>query len=130
MVSTGLAGSAVSVNSTSTLTANTLYHIAMTYDGTALRLYVNGAQDGSVATTLVLGSNSTQPMLGALQVTTDNRWSGWMLDVRWYGRALSETDIWQLSAPATRWDLYAPALLAGMAGGAPLLPQPQMQVVS
>ncbi len=36
------------LNATSTLTANTWYHLAATYDGAVMRLYINGVLDGSL----------------------------------------------------------------------------------
>jgi hypothetical protein len=39
------------VVSTTALTANTWYHLAGTYDGTTMRLYINGVQDATFAAT-------------------------------------------------------------------------------
>jgi hypothetical protein len=67
-------------------------HVALTYDGAAMRLYVNGVLATSRAT------------VGALQTTTSPLWIGgnspWgeyfqglIDDVRVYDRALSQADI-------------------------------------
>jgi hypothetical protein len=75
-----------------TLPLNTWTHLAATYDGSALRLYVNG----SLATTFLVS--------GALAATTDplriggnsiwgEYFSGLIDDVRVYSRALSANEI-------------------------------------
>ena len=66
--------------------------MAVTYDGSALRLYVNGTQVGSRAAT------------GAIQTTTNPLWiggnqpdgeffRGLIDEVRVYNRALSQADV-------------------------------------
>ena len=77
---------------TATLPTNTWTHLAATFDGTTLRLYVNGAQVSSVAKT---GSivTSTNP----LQIGGDNIYgqyfAGLIDDVRVYNSALSQSEI-------------------------------------
>jgi glucose/arabinose dehydrogenase/fibronectin type 3 domain-containing protein len=71
---------------------NTWTHVALTYDGTILRLYVNGTQVATAART------------GAVQTTTNPLWiggnnpygeyfQGLIDEVRVYNRALTQTDI-------------------------------------
>jgi hypothetical protein len=76
---------------TSTLPLNTWTHLAGTYDGTALRLYVNGAL---VATKAQTGSMTTTT--GALRIGGDASnefFTGLIDEVRVYNRALSQTEI-------------------------------------
>jgi hypothetical protein len=82
----------LNVTGTAALGVNAWTHIALTYDGTTLRLYVGGAQvgsravSGSMAVTtgvLTLGGNSLA--LGYFQ--------GLMDDVRIYNRALTQLEI-------------------------------------
>lgn len=55
---------------TTTLSASTWYHVAMTYDGSNMRLYVNGVLDGTQASTRSVGSPTSyeftlfQPAIG------------------------------------------------------------------
>ena len=71
---------------------NTWTHLAATYDGTVLALYVNGVQ---AATLVVSGPLITST--GALQIGGNAIWGEWfngLIDeVRVYNRALSATEI-------------------------------------
>ena len=82
----------VNLYGTAALVANTWTHLATTYDGANLHLYVNGAQVASQAFTGSL-PNSTNP----LRIGGDSVWgeflSGVIDDVRVYNRALSVTEI-------------------------------------
>jgi fibronectin type 3 domain-containing protein len=74
------------------LTLNTWTHLATTYDGANLRLYVNGTQVGTQA-----ASGSITTSTGALRIGGNNIWSEWFQgridEVRVYNRALSATEI-------------------------------------
>ena len=74
------------------LPINTWAHLATTYDGSALRLYVNGTE---VATTTLSGAISTSA--GAVRIGGNSIWGesfqGRIDDVRIYNRALSATEI-------------------------------------
>jgi hypothetical protein len=50
------------LNSNATLPLNTFSHIATTYDGSTLRVYINGVLDNSQATSIGTLLNSTQPL--------------------------------------------------------------------
>jgi len=89
---------------------NAWTHVALTYDGTILRLHVNGTQVASRAAT------------GAIQATTNPLWiggntpygeyfQGLIDEARVYNRALTQTDI--------QTDINAPIDWSGLAG--PLL---------
>jgi PKD repeat protein len=77
---------------TSQLSTNTWTHLAATYDGSTLRLYVNGTQASSVSR-----SGSIDTTSGALRIGGNNIWGEWfngLIDeVRVYNRALSATEI-------------------------------------
>jgi chitodextrinase len=74
------------------LAANTWSHLALTYDGATLRLYVNGTQVASQATTGAI-TTSTNP----LQIGGDSLWGqyfqGLIDEVRVYNTALTAAQI-------------------------------------
>ena len=75
------------------LPLNTWSHVAGTYDGITLRLFVNGAQAGSVS-----ASGPVETSTAPLRLGGNNVWgeyfAGLMDEVRVYNRALSIDDIW------------------------------------
>jgi len=80
------------------LNFNVWHHVAVTFDGTNLTVYVNGAYDGSTTKTYNTQLGSTGLSLG---VTPPNdgwhmNFNGFLDDIRIYNRALSETEIRQL----------------------------------
>ncbi len=87
-----VAGGAQGAQSTSTLPLNVWSHLAATYDGSIVRLYVNGTQ---VATQLAVGDmpNSTGP----LRIGGNGIWSEWfdgqIDEVRVYGRVLTPAEV-------------------------------------
>ncbi|MDX6439390.1 MAG: hypothetical protein QOF45_1973, partial [Gaiellaceae bacterium] len=93
-------------------------HLATTYDGSVLRLYVNGTQ---VATKNVTGAMASST--GPLQIGGNNVWSEWFQgqidDLRIYDRALSpselQTDMNNPVAPPPAADTQVPTAPAGLA---------------
>ena len=79
-------------NGTRPLQLQTWYHVAMTYDGSSLRLYVNGALDGSMAVTGPI-ITSTDPLLIGGSVPGPWNFNGRVDELSLYGRALSATEI-------------------------------------
>ena len=80
------------VYGTAALTANTWAHLAATYDGATMRLYVNGVQVSSLAKTGPIAT-STNP----LQIGGDSIYGqyfpGTIDEIRIYNRALSVAEI-------------------------------------
>jgi hypothetical protein len=76
----------------SSLPANTWTHLATTYDGSTVRLYVNGTQVASTARTGTLDTSSLPLRIGGNQI-----WGEWFEgridDVRIYNRALTGAQI-------------------------------------
>jgi glucose/arabinose dehydrogenase len=77
---------------TANLAANTWTHLAVSYDGTTLRFFVNGTQVSSNARSGAIATSS-----GALSIGGDalygQYFSGRIDDVRIYNRALTQTQI-------------------------------------
>ncbi|MBS0394855.1 MAG: DUF4082 domain-containing protein, partial [Proteobacteria bacterium] len=96
-----IGGSVLQVSGTSTLPLNTWSHVAVTYDGAILRLYVNGTQ---VASGTASGALSTS--LNPLWIGGNNPFgeyfAGRIDEVRVYNRALSATEVQKdISTPIT-----------------------------
>jgi hypothetical protein len=79
-------------NGTAALPLNTWSHLAMTWDGTTQRLFVNGVQVGTRALADTL-PNST----GVLRFGGNNVWSEWFAgrldEIRVYDRALTQAEL-------------------------------------
>jgi hypothetical protein len=87
---------------TSNLAANTWTHLAATYDGTTLRLYVNGTQVSSVARSGAIATSNGVLSIGASPGGSHGRgadplygqfFEGRIDDVRTYNRALAQAQI-------------------------------------
>jgi hypothetical protein len=75
-----------------TLANWTWYHVAATYDGTTMRLYVNGQLDGSGGSTVSV-QNHTFPLKIGGRSNGANHFGGWIDDVGIYSTALTATQI-------------------------------------
>ena len=82
----------VVINGTAALAANTWAHIAVTYDGANLRLYVNGTQVASKARTGNLTTSANPLQIGG-DSTYGQYFSGMIDEVRVYNVALTAAQI-------------------------------------
>lgn len=85
--------------------AGNWYHLVQTYDGTSLRMYVNGQYESSATINIASGgvTTSAQPVRiggGAPNDDLQLWFNGAIDDVRIYDRTLSETEIEQLYKPS------------------------------
>jgi hypothetical protein len=78
----------------SALPINTWTHLAVTYDRTTVRLYVNGVQVASRAQSGAIGTSSNPLFIGG-DSTYGQYFQGLIDEVRIYNRALSATEIAQ-----------------------------------
>ncbi|MDN5394877.1 MAG: glycosyl hydrolase family 18 protein [Chryseobacterium sp.] len=89
--------------SVTALNANTWYHVAATYDGSAMKIYINGVLDATKSQTGNIASNGSFNV-GYLYNTSRN-FNGKIDEVRVWRRALSQTEISQkmcnVTLPAT-----------------------------
>jgi hypothetical protein len=80
------------VNSTTATVAGTWYHVAATYDGTTMRLYVNGVLENSLASSLSVENHTQQFALGKLS-NGASYYSGLMDEAAVYGYALNAQQV-------------------------------------
>ena len=99
------------------LAANTWTHLAATYDGATIRVYVNGALSGSTATTGSMPA-STGPFRIGGNAVWDEFFAGQLDDLRLYNRALSATEVQTDMAtpvgPPPPSDTQAPTVPGGL----------------
>lgn len=84
------------VTSNTSLSLNTWYHIACTYDGIKLRIYINGVEDNSADASIAPNYSSTKLYIGS---SKDNAYNlkGRLNDVRIYNRCLSAKEVKEIS---------------------------------
>ncbi|MFP5365198.1 MAG: DUF4082 domain-containing protein [Thermoleophilia bacterium] len=78
---------------TSDLPPNAWSHLAATYDGTTLRLFVDGTQVGSTAVAYEIAQGAGPLTFGANNVFASERFRGLIDEVRVYNRALTAAEI-------------------------------------
>ena len=84
------------VNSNTSLSLNTWYHIACTYDGAKLRIYINGVEDNSASTSLTPNYSSANLRIGSWSGDNYNL-KGFLNDVRVYNHCLSAKEVKEIS---------------------------------
>ena len=81
----------VKLTSNTVFATNTWYHVAATYDGTTMNIYVNGVLDASLAQT---GSFTSNGIFNIGYSYDNNRyWNGNMDELRVWKRALTQAEI-------------------------------------
>lgn len=83
------------------IAANTWYHVAITYDGTSIKLYVNGDTKAETAVTGSFSYNTDNGWAFGGNITsngtdTTEKYNGLISDIRLYATALSADDIKEL----------------------------------
>ncbi|MES2649826.1 MAG: LamG-like jellyroll fold domain-containing protein, partial [Bacteroidota bacterium] len=98
-------------NSSYPVNGTTWMHVAVTFDGTASKIYVNGNLDVSVTYggTIAIKTNTSPLYIGSLQ--TANRWRGAVDDIRIYRGALNASEIIQVMNNVSTAVPAAPVLL-------------------
>ncbi len=90
-------GSSRTVMSSARISSGTWSHIVLTGDGSTMKLYINGLLDRTLSTGHAITNYSTPEFVLGQATETDNYFAGQIHDVRLYGRALSESEIANLS---------------------------------
>ncbi|HXD23802.1 MAG TPA: LamG-like jellyroll fold domain-containing protein [Gemmatimonadaceae bacterium] len=109
-----------SISAPSAIGVNTWTHLAVTYDGSTLRLYVNGAQVTSAARSGAIETNSNPLWIGGNNPYGEY-FTGRIDDVRVYNRALTATELQadmntpvDTPSPPAGSDTQAPTAPAGL----------------
>lgn len=84
------------VNSKTSLSLNTWYHVACTYDGAKLRIYINGVEDNSASASLSPNYGSASLRIGSWSGDNYNL-KGRLNDVRVYNHCLSTKEVKEIS---------------------------------
>ena len=85
-----------SINGVTAVGLDEWHHVAGTYDGANINLYLDGSLDATVATTSPIGVNAANVLLGENPEAAGRNWDGLIDDVRVYNRALSAAEIGEL----------------------------------
>lgn len=129
-VSAGFVGPALRVDTTATLfqyrdssaTARTVSTVALTSGAWALVACIFDADAALVGIQINNRARVTASVAGFTFVSTTQKFTlgqigsnadyftGRLADVRIYNRVLTEAEVWRMWDPATRWELYQPAL--------------------
>jgi hypothetical protein len=96
------------VTGTTKLALNTWTHVASTYDGATLRLYVNGVQVSSLAVTGSMTTTTNLLRIGGSPALGAQYFTGLIDEVRIYNRALTATEIQTDSNTPLQQDTIAP----------------------
>ena len=80
--------------SAGSISANQWHHVAVSYDGSTIRFYIDGVKDTTEVPVELLFGRATQPLHIGADLPDDNQYfDGRVDDVRVYNRALSATEI-------------------------------------
>ena len=93
---TDASGAGVSVVSTSTVSSDQFHLIAFSYDGAALKIYVDGVLDGTTASNATPVQNTNPVSIGAWQSSSAGviaHWAGLIDEVEVFNRALTASEI-------------------------------------
>jgi hypothetical protein len=129
-LNTGLATD-FGVNGTTALQVNTWTHLATTYDGAAMKLYINGVLVGTRPTTGTI-LTTTSPLRIGGDVPWGEYFSGLIDEVRIYNRALTPTEIQtDMAAPVSQVDFTPPTVssMSPSAGATNVAPLTNVAVV-
>jgi hypothetical protein len=95
---------------TGALPLNTWSHLAGTYDGTTMHLYLNGVLVASLAQSGNIGTSLGSLMIGGNPLSAGKNFTGKIDEVRIYNRALGASEIQtDLNTPITSGTGSAPA---------------------
>jgi hypothetical protein len=82
-----------STNGTIQVPTNEWHHVAGTFDGTDIKLYIDGVLDSTTPGTSGMGTSANNVLIGENPGATGRNWNGLLDDIRIYRRALSVDEI-------------------------------------
>ncbi|QWV93274.1 chitobiase/beta-hexosaminidase C-terminal domain-containing protein [Geomonas oryzisoli] len=92
-ISNGTVGSGASAVDTEVIVPNAWTHLVGTYDGAAIRLYVNGILKATTAKTGAIGYSTLPLRIGTSNVYAGQFFKGLIDEVRVYNRALTASEV-------------------------------------
>jgi hypothetical protein len=104
----GTGGGLKYTNSSTSVNDGNWYHVAGVYDGSMVRIYINGVQQNSAPASGAVSTNNHAVRIGDNTEVAARKWNGAIFDARVYTRALSVADIaalYQLSTLTAHWKL-------------------------
>jgi hypothetical protein len=87
------AGTVVTLSPTTVLAQDTRYCVAAKYDGTNMKLFLDGVQIGTVAHSGNVRTTAQKICIGSFNESSSNRFNGVMGKIALFGTALSDADI-------------------------------------
>ena len=93
-IGAGNNGAWTEMNTAAILNAATWYHLAATYDGSKMRMYVDGLIVDSLNATISVGGSATTPLtIGYQPIYAGRNWSGRIDEVRIWNKTLTASEI-------------------------------------
>ena len=86
-----------------TVSVGTWHRVSAVYDGTSIKLYLDGILDGAIPTDLIPTDGSTSLKIGARGDDAKTRFSGLIDEVKIYNRALSPVEILPNNGLVSYW---------------------------
>ncbi|AQT69444.1 hypothetical protein STSP2_02634 [Anaerohalosphaera lusitana] len=96
-------GGAVSVDGTISFATDTWTHLAFTYDGLNIKLYVDGQPAGEYAHSGMITSSSLDTVIGNINLSDSRYFDGVIDEVQIYNVPLSEESIADIAAQQDAW---------------------------
>jgi hypothetical protein len=93
------------------------YHLVGTYDGTTIKIFVNGSLANSAALSTTIGTNTLPLYIGENSQQTGRHWSGSIDEIKVFDRALPDNEVYSMylneSAGLERTGTLRPCSICG-----------------
>ncbi len=106
--------SGISINQYGQILSNTTisadnqwHHVAGVYNGSAIKIYIDGVLDKSTNTTGSISTNNYNVQIGQNAQESNRNWNGWIDDVQIYDRGLEPNEISIIKSGSTVSNLVA-----------------------